>query len=84
MGVAKASPKEKMAVMPMKMEEMKSRMNVNLKKHKELQNCDVGEKIAFTGMGMVTSVRKDEYGQDLSMDITQLTPTKKGDDKDDY
>ena len=67
-GIAKQSVKK--LALPMPPEEPPTRMSVNLKKHK--MSVDVGKKVAFSGHGIVKSLRKDEYGHNAEIEVHKL------------
>lgn len=52
-------------------------LNVNLKKHGSMDSADVGKPIHFHGHGVVKSIRKDQYGHTMSVDIKKLKSVKK-------
>ena len=55
-----------------KMAEMKSTMNVNLKKFKSLNEYDVEDKCEISLMGKVTRISKDEYGHSMTIEIESI------------
>jgi len=52
-----------------------SNMSLNLKKHKSMDNAaDVGKTVHFQGHGKVSSIRKDEMGHQMGIDIDHIEP----------
>lgn len=51
-------------------------LNVNLKKHGSMDSADVGKPVHFHGHGIVKSIRKDQYGHSMSVDVKKLKAVK--------
>lgn len=52
-------------------------LNVNLKKHPTMDTADVGKPVHFHGHGVVKSIRKDQYGHSMSVDVKKIQAMKK-------
>ena len=70
--------------MPMmaKPEEMKSTMNINLKKFKYLNEYDMGDDCQLALSGKVTRINKDEYGHSMTIEINGIDSTIEEDTED--
>lgn len=54
-------------------------LRINLKKYP--LSCDVGDKVSFSGKGVVKMIRKDSVGQDMEIEITGLKEGYSGEGK---
>lgn len=57
-------------------------ISVNLKKHPSMDGADVGKKVRFKGHGVVRSIRKDDYGHHMEVDVHHMKGSTDTDNDD--